>query len=362
MEPEPAAPMLSVVIPHLRGRDAFMSCLGALDRVRPEPEIVVVDNACEDGSVADAQAAFPALRVIRSEVNRGYAGGCNLGLEHVRGRWCVFLNDDAIVETGAIEALLERLEVHGPEEAPLLQPVLRSAAEPERFDYAGGAGGLIDRWGYPFALGRLFETCEIDTGQYAGTGPLAWASGCCLAGATAAFRSLGGFEESYFAHFEEIDLCWRLRRSGGRIESVPEAIVLHRGAATLPTGGRKTYLNFRNNIWTLRRNLPLSRLAVVLALRALLDTAAVVRWLLRGEVVTALAAVRGWWAGVLRRPWAVIVPPRSQQAPRTSEGVYRGCLPWAYWVRGVRSAAELLPRTRGWNTTPGRDSGQGEGA
>jgi GT2 family glycosyltransferase len=220
---------------------------------------------------------------------------------------------------------------------------------------------LIDRWGYPFALGRVFDCLEIDSGQYADAGPLAWASGCCLAGSTDTFRDLGGFEESFFAHFEEIDLCWRYRRSGGRIRSVPGAVVHHLGASTLPVGTRKTYLNFRNNIWTLRRNLPAGRAIGIILLRALLDTAAVLRWLLGGQPATALAAVRGWWAGLLQHPWREVIPPRSVQHPQAGDGVYRGCLPWARWIRGIRRAAVLLPRTRGWEqAATGSAEGKGD--
>jgi len=351
---------VSVIIPHLRGSEALTLCLEALARCALPLEIILVDNASEDDSVARARGDFPAIRVVRSEVNRGYAGGCNLGLEQARGRFCIFLNDDAIVEDGAVEALLAGLTDHSGGRAPILQPVLRSYHEPDRFDYAGGAGGLIDRCGYPFALGRVFESIEEDTGQYAAPGPLAWASGCCLAGETDAFRALGGFEESFFAHFEEIDLCWRFRRSGGRITNVPGAIVRHMGAATLPRGGRKTYLNYRNNLWTLRRNLPAGRTVTVLLLRAVLDTAAVGRWFVRGEVSTALAAIRGWWAGVLRRPWKSVIPPRPVQDPQARAGVYRGCLPWAYWFRGRRTAAELLGATTGWEQ--GADTACGGGA
>ncbi len=346
------SPLCTVVIPHLRGSGPLRECLAALHCVRIPLEIILVDNASTDGSTGEAERAFPRIRIVRSAVNRGYAGGCNLGLENARGRWCVFLNDDAVVTDGAIENIVDALEGSPPGSEPIVQPVLHSWQEPGCFDYAGGAGGLIDRWGYPFALGRIFDLIEEDSGQYARSGPLAWASGCCLAGATETFRRLGGFEESFFAHFEEIDLCWRHRRQGGRIAGVPGALVRHRGAATLPVGARKNYLNFRNNLWTLRRNLAPGRLAIVLGVRAVLDTVAIVRLLVTDRPGSALAAARGWWAGVLRTPWRGIVPPRRVQDTAAADGVYRGCLPCARWLRGVRTAAELLPRTGGWVVKP----------
>lgn len=343
-----ADPRCSVVIPHLQGSRPLLACLHSLYRSAAELEIIVVDNASTDGSVEEAVATFPAIRVVRSEVNLGYAGGANLGLRHARGRWCLFMNDDAIAAPGAVNALLTRLELAPEGDVPLLQAGLRRSSDPHLFDYAGGAGGLIDRWGVPFALGRIFEHLEADDGQYRGAGPLAWASGCCLAGPTATFRGLGGFEESYFAHFEEIDLCWRWRRSGGRIEAVPHAVVYHMGPLTLPAGGRKTYLNFRNNLWTLRRNLPPVRLAGVLLVRSLLDAAAGVRWLLSGRPLLAWAVLRGWSAGLLRRPWDSPSPERSIQPARGGWGTYSGSIAVSAYLRGVRSAVALLGRVEGW--------------
>lgn len=338
----------SVVIPHLKGEAPLRACLEALGGPSPPGslEVVLVDNASRDGSVTKVTADFPGVRVVRSEVNRGYAGGCNLGLEHARGRWTVFLNDDALMAPGALELILEDLEGGAPDR--IVQPTLHQADRPGRFDYAGGAGGLIDRWGYPFALGRLFDHLEDDEGQYDEPGPLAWASGCCLAGPTGLFRRLGGFEESYFAHFEEIDLCWRHRRQGGRVEGVRGAVVRHLGPSTLPVGVRKTYLNFRNSLWTLRRNLPAGRRVLVLAVRMLLDGAAALRFALTGRGAEAWAVMRAWWAGLFTRPWGRVVPPPEVQAATAAEGTYRGSVAAAVWLRRARRAAELLPRVKGW--------------
>jgi GT2 family glycosyltransferase len=338
----------SVVIPHLKGEAPLRACLEALltPSSPADLEIVLVDNASTDGSVGRVVETFPGTRVVRSEVNRGYAGGCNLGLEHARGRWTVFLNDDAVVTPGALGRILDDLEGGLPDR--IVQPTLHQADRPGRFDYAGGAGGLIDRWGYPFALGRLFDHLEEDEGQYATPGPLAWASGCCLAGPTELFRSLQGFEEGFFAHFEEIDLCWRHRRRGGRIAAVPGAVVLHLGPSTLPVGARKTYLNFRNSLWTLRRNLPAGQRAVVLSGRMFLDGAAALRFALTGRWAEAWAVKRAWWAGLFTRPWRRVVPSPGVQAPGSGDGTYRGSVAVAVWLRGVRRVSALLPRVQGW--------------
>lgn len=344
----PSTPRCSVVIPHLQETEPLFSCLESLRHQSVELEIILVDNASTDGSVEKTLTAFPDVRVVRSRQNLGYAGGANLGLAHVEGRWCIFMNDDAVAAPGAIEALLEVLENAPEEDIPILQPTIRSSSDTSLFDYAGGAGGLIDSWGYPFALGRLFEHLERDTGQYELNGPLAWASGCCIAGATETFRILGGFEESFFAHFEEIDLCWRHRRNGGKIESVPRAIVYHQGSSTLPEGTRKTYLNFRNSLWTLRRNHPAGRLLLVIGVRFFLDAAAALRWLFTGKISMSLAVARGWITGLLRKPWGKIFPERSLQPARGIWGTYQGSVAIACYLRGVRRAGELLHEVSGW--------------
>ncbi len=349
-------PRCSVVIPHLKGSRPLLATLRAVDRANVDLEIVLVDNASTDGSVEEAVELFDNLRVVRSEENLGYAGGVNLGLEHARAPWCVFLNDDAVPAPGAIESLVDLLESAPDDDLPLLQPVLRSSADPRFFDYAGGAGGLIDRWGYPFALGRLFDRVEIDDGQYTAGGPLAWASGCCFAGSTALLRELGGFEESFFAHFEEIDLCWRHRSSGGRIESVSGATVYHMGPSTLPVGGRKTYLNFRNNLWTLRRNMRGLRLFTVVIIRLVLDSIAALRWLLGGKPALAAATLRGLAAGILRRPWQKVSVPGSSRAGREGWGIYRGSIVIARYLRHVTTAREVTDRIAGWKDSMVRET------
>lgn len=343
-----ASPTCSVVIPHLKGSRPLLACLQALHTTPDPPQILLVDNASHDGSVEQAVTAFPGIGVVTAPENLGYAGACNLGLGAATGSWCIFLNDDAVLAPGTLRRLVRRMEEDRDPATLILQPSLRSSGEPWRFDYAGAAGGLIDRWGYPFALGRLFDACEADEGQYAGEHALAWASGCCMIGATERFRSLGGFEDSFFAHFEEIDLCWRHRRMGGRIRSVPEGLVYHMGPSTLPAGARKTYLNFRNSLWTLRRNLPLARLTGVLFVRFLMDAAAALRFLFGGRAGEAFAVARGWVSGIAARPWGPVKPPPRESAPHDGAGTYGGSIVVARYLYGRRTATELRSRVEGW--------------
>ena len=352
-------PECTVVIPHLVGSRPLLACLHSLCRTEANIEVLLVDNASIDDSVETALKFFPEITVVRSDCNLGYAGGANLGLENAGGRWCIFINDDAVPAPGAIDLIIKKLREAPADDLPLIQPALHRSSEPEKFDYAGGAGGLIDRWGIPFALGRLFDHVEVNSGQYMNAGPLAWGSGCCLAGPTDVFRRLGGFEESFFAHFEEIDLCWRFRRSGGRVVSAPEAVVYHMGPSTLPTGARKTYLNYRNNIWTLRRNLPFRKLMTVLITRFLLDAVAALRWLVTGRPGLSAAIVRGWWAGVFRRTWSSVQPARSIQSERGEWGTFGGNIAIAVYLKGIRRATQLVDRVKGWDQVSSH-TGRGE--
>ncbi|MFC1499705.1 glycosyltransferase family 2 protein [Candidatus Zixiibacteriota bacterium] len=353
----PGIPQCSVVIPHLRGARPLLATLHALDTTAIELDIVLVDNASTDGSVEEAADLFDTIRVIRSWENLGYAGGANLGLRHARAPWSVFLNDDAIPAPGAIESLVDLLETAGADDLPLLQPALRSSGDPRFFDYAGGAGGLMDRWGYPFALGRLFDLVEMDDGQYITAGPLAWASGCCFAGSTELLREMGGFEESFFAHFEEIDLCWRYRSGGGRIESAPQATVYHMGPSTLPVGGVKTYLNFRNNLWTLRRNTNGLHLFLIMTVRSILDSIAALRWLFKGRPVMAAATIRGVAAGLFRRPWRKAPRSGPNRTGREQWGVYQGSVVAAHYLRQVSTSRNMADRVGGWKQSAEKVSG-----
>jgi GT2 family glycosyltransferase len=343
----------------LRGTRPLLACLEALHASGAGHEVILVDNASADGSVDEACRAFPDVRVVRADRNLGYAGAANLGLEAARAPWCIILNDDAVLAPGSLESILADLNRSSDGAARLIQPTLRRSSDPERFDYAGGAGGLIDRWGYTFALGRLFDRLERDVGQYREAGPLAWASGCCLAGGTETMRALGGFEDGFFAHFEEIDLCWRHRRAGGAVAAAPQAVVYHMGPSTLPAGAQKTYLNFRNSLWMLRRNLSPPRRAWVLVVRLALDAAAALRWLLVGRATEAWAVVRGWRDGLFRRPWSGVVPHPSQRVAGSNRGTCSRSAALAAHLGRARSARDLLSRTDGWSGVVAGGRGDG---
>ncbi len=297
------APAVTVIIPHLQNRPMLDACLDALQNSTfCEFSIIVVDNGGVDSDLAGLESDYPDITIVRLPENAGYAGGCNAGLKQANSPYVLFLNDDAVLEPDALGHFVEAAERDSMIGA--LQPKILSL--PERragkrtFDYAGAAGGLIDRLGYPYCLGRSFRECEEDRGQYDQPQEIFWASGVALFARRDLLEKLGGFEAGFFMHMEEIDLCWRLKLLGYSVRSVPQAVVWHEGGASLAAGSPlKVYYNHRNALLTLLRNRSAVPLVALLPLRLALEVAAMLYYFTGGragifraaQVARAMAAV-----------------------------------------------------------------------
>ena len=221
----------------------------------PGAFIVVADNGSTDGSVEWLAANYPDVRLIRLDKNYGFTGGYNRALREIDADYYVLLNSDIEVGEGWLDPLLGWMEEHP--ETGICQPKVLSVAERDRFEYAGAAGGFIDRYGYPFCRGRILSNIEKDTGQYDEPEECFWATGACLMVRSALYHHLGGLDEDFFAHMEEIDFCWRAKLLGYQVWCVPASTVWHVGGGTLPNNSpRKLYFNYRNNLLMLYKNLP----------------------------------------------------------------------------------------------------------
>jgi len=339
---------VSVVIPHLRGTETLIPLLEDLKRERGEKfqlEVILVDNASTDGSSELAKEKHPWIKVSRSKVNLGYAGGCNKGIAESSGEWIWLLNDDVRLDQGVIKSML----VVG-ESAPdiaAIQPKIMALKNPGYFEYAGGAGGMIDMFGFPFALGRIGGDVEEDKGQYDSPREIFWASGTACLWKKKALDSIGLLDDSFFAHMEEIDLAWRAWICGWRIFSAPAGIVHHLGGGTLTyQSWKKMYLNHRNSLITLLKNRETKALLWLFPVRFLMDNMVGFGELLQGRP-GRLSAVWAGWFGMFRRLSTVMKDRRIVQRLRTKRDkniesvVYKGSILYDY-VKGVRNASQLV--------------------
>lgn len=254
-------------------------------------DVIVADNGSTDGSAEMLRREFPSVEVLEFDRNYGFAEGYNRALAATGRRYTVLLNSDVAVRPGWLNTLYDYMEAHPGIGA--VQPKLLSASDPSFFEYAGACGGLLDRNGYPYCRGRIFGVCEADSGQYDTPLDVFWASGAALMVRTDLYLSLGGLDSDFFAHMEEIDLCWRVQLAGYGVAAVPASVVEHLGGGSLPAGNpRKTYLNFRNNLLMLHKNLPDATRGATLLRRRLLDTLAWVRFVASCDFANAAAVWR----------------------------------------------------------------------
>lgn len=282
---------VSVVILNFNGEDLLQQFLPSVVKHShsEDVEVFVVDNCSTDNSLQILEQ-YPEVKLIALPENYGFAKGYNVALQQIDAKYVVLLNSDVEVSENWLQPMIELLETN--EEIAACQPKILSFKDSRYFEYAGACGGFIDRYGYPFCRGRLSKTTEKDCGQYDNSIPVFWASGACFCIRLSDFKQCGGFDERFFAHMEEIDLCWRLQLLGKQLFCCPQSVVKHVGAATLQNNSRKLYLNFRNNLLMLYKNLPLRQMKRVFAMRWFLDYLAMFQFLLKGEMSNAKAVFR----------------------------------------------------------------------
>ena len=303
-----------------------------------DTEVIVADNASTDNSLEWLQANHPDVRIIRNRINGGFAKGYNDALKQVDAEYYVLLNSDVEVTANWIAPVIQLMDTQ--KDVAAVQPKILAYHDKESFEYAGAAGGFIDKYGYPFCRGRIFQHLEKDQGQYDDTREIFWATGACMFVRARAYHELGGLDEDFFAHMEEIDFCWRLKHKGYRIMYTSESKVYHVGGGTLPKASSfKTYLNIRNNNVMLFKNLPRSSSAGILFLRLILDGVAGIKFFLDGGVQDLMAVIRAhshYYKMIprLRRKRRMIQPGEVNH-------IYRGNIILDYFLWGKKSFKEL---------------------
>jgi len=339
-------PLISIIIPHYRGKEILCDCLQSVRKTRyKNREVILVDNATVDGSLQGIEDDYPEIKLVRNSENLGYAGGCNSGLSHAAGEYVVFLNDDTVVSASWLEHLVAPCEQDRTVAA--VQPKILSLQQPGYFDYAGGAGGLLDRFGYPFAKGRIFFTLEADKGQYDDGGDIFWASGTAMLVRKSVLEQVGTFDEDFFAHMEEIDLNWRIHLAGYRVVSAPKSIVQHRAGSTLtPDSPQKLFLNHRNSLYMLIKNYELKNLLWIFPLRVALEGVTMVYALLKRDLTRFRAAATALFAVLTHFPRVARKRSHVRNIRKVSdhtifEKMYGGSIVLDYFVRRMTTVSRL---------------------
>ncbi|MDE3125307.1 MAG: glycosyltransferase family 2 protein [Bacteroidota bacterium] len=337
-------PSVAIVILNYNGAHYLQQFLpSVLSSTYTNKRIIVADNASIDNSVSWLTNTYPEVEILLNLQNDGFAGGYNWALKQINADYYILLNSDVFVTPEWIEPIINLMESDSTIAA--CQPKLLSYSNPNEFEYAGACGGWIDILGYPFARGRVFDYMEVDTGQYNNTVPVFWASGAAMFIKSTVFNALNGFTTSFFAHQEEIELCWRIQLAGYKIFVCPKSIVYHLGAGTLQKGGRKIYLNFRNNLIMLIMHLPNNEKYVKVLLRFLLDALSAWKSLLNGNISFFWAVVKAH-AYVLLHLNKIQTKNRAKKPMQSLQGVYSGSIVWQYFFKRKKTFAEIVDKKR----------------
>lgn len=305
-------------------------------------EIIVADNASTDDSVSFLRENYPQIRIIINENNGGFAKGYNDALKLVSAEYYVLLNSDVEVTPAWIDPIISLMD--SDKTIAACQPKIKAFHNKNLFEYAGAAGGFIDKYGYPFCRGRILECIEEDKGQYDDVREIFWASGACLFVRAECFHKVNGFDEDFFAHMEEIDLCWRLKNLGYHILFCPDSIVYHVGGGTLSkTSPKKTYLNFRNNLALICKNHPPEFFIIKFFVRMLLDGVAGLKFLFSGQYSHFTAVVKAHFSfyASLSETLKKRKQLKSEIKTYTTTAVYLHSIVADFYLRGTRTFKEI---------------------
>lgn len=282
---------IAVVILNWNGKKLLERFLPAVIENSKNASVYVVDNASTDGSVELVKENHPTVKIVQNISNGGFAKGYNDGLRDIKADVYCLLNSDVQVTSGWLEPIINIFESQ--HEVAIVQPKILDLKRKGYFEYAGAAGGYIDKLGYPFCRGRIFQALEKDEGQYNDVKEVFWATGACMFIRSEVFKSLKGFDEDYFAHQEEIDLCWRAKNQGHHVYYVGKSHVFHLGGSTLENmNPKKTFLNFRNSLYSITKNLPGKKAFPIIFMRLVLDAIAALRFVLQFKFSHCLAILR----------------------------------------------------------------------
>lgn len=329
---------IAIVILNWNGEVLLERYLPSVVRHSEGADIYVIDNASTDASIEFLEAEYPQVKIIQNAENGGFAKGYNQGLKHVDADIFCLLNSDVEVTRDWLEPITKTFN-QMPEVA-IIQPKIMDLMRKDHFEYAGAGGGFLDHFGYPFCRGRIFQALERDTGQYDDIREIFWATGACMFIKSELFWKLEGFDEDYFAHQEEVDLCWRAKNEGYKVFYVGISKVYHLGGSTLSNmNPKKTYLNFRNSLFSITKNLPRRKALPIILIRLLLDGVAALRFIAQFKFNHCFAVLRAHlhFYGQFRKMYR-----KRERANFIQKYYLTKSIVWSHFVKGVNKFAQLV--------------------
>jgi len=332
----------AVVILNYNGLGLLRKFLPSVLRFSGDASVIVADNCSTDGSLEMLSSEFKSVKVIAMDRNRGFCGGYNHALKEIDARYFVLLNSDVEVTDGWLQPLREKMSADP--QVAAVQPAIMSYQEKDHFEYAGAAGGFIDELGYPFCRGRIFDHLEKNNGQYDTTRDIFWASGACLAIRSELYHRMGGLDEDFFAHMEEIDLCWKLHRAGYRVACVGQSKIYHVGGGTLAKSNpRKTYFNFRNGLSLIFKHFSPAEIWWKFPMRIILDWVAAISFLFAGSGAHSAAVLRAHFHffNHISKDWKKRRMLRQTLPGFRREQVLHGSVVVQYFLAGKRTFDRL---------------------
>lgn len=334
-------PSVAVVILNWNGKELLKRFLpGVLQSDYSNLQIVIGDNASTDGSVTFIAENYPQVHILENDKNYGFAEGYNRILRQLDADYFILLNSDVDVPVNWIRPVIQSMERD--QQVAVAQPKIKWYSDPLLFEYAGGAGGFMDRNAFPFCRGRLFDQLEDDRGQYNDQIEVFWASGAAFFIRQKQWIESGGLDPDLFAHMEEIDLCWRLKNMGYKIIYSPDAEVYHVGGGTLDAKNPyKVFLNFRNNLMIMQKNLPFYEAMLSLTVRMCIDFVAFIQFLLKGETKFAFAVNKAHYQFLKNMSRTAAKRASKQKSFISHTGVYHSSIVWAFFIRGIRRFSDL---------------------
>lgn len=331
---------IAIVVINYNGKNLLKKFLPSLVKYSDIKisDIFIVDNNSDDGSVDFIKKNYSSVKIIQNDKNYGYAKGYNVGLNKIQSQYLVLINNDVEVSENWLDPMFNSMEQN--KKIGSCQPKILSYKNRTTFEYAGAAGGYLDYLGYPYCRGRIFDTVELDKGQYDSPKEIFWSSGACMMVRNKLFKKLEGFDESFYAHMEEIDLCWRIKGLGFKNFCFPKSIVYHLGGGTLNYNSpKKTYLNFRNNLIMITKNESLISLTLKLPFRLFLDILASFYILIKNKsLLHFLEIIKAYVSFIIKLPHILF---KKEKTKMNSNKLNKSIIPFEYYLRGKKRFSDL---------------------